>query len=99
MGENWKSIKEVLTSTCQEVLGFNNRHYKEWISKEDPYKIQEMKNKKAAINNSQTRTENVEVQVEYTETNKGMKKSPKVDKKMTWKKYQRQGKKLQEKEI
>ncbi|VDP43548.1 unnamed protein product [Schistosoma margrebowiei] len=30
--DNWKSIKEALTSTCQEVLGLNKHHHKEWIS-------------------------------------------------------------------
>ncbi|VDO87087.1 unnamed protein product [Schistosoma curassoni] len=30
--ENWKGIKEVLTSTCQEVLGRNKHYHKEWIT-------------------------------------------------------------------
>ncbi|VDP29917.1 unnamed protein product [Schistosoma curassoni] len=27
MEDNWKGIKEALTSTCQEVLGRNNHHH------------------------------------------------------------------------
>ncbi|VDP51906.1 unnamed protein product [Schistosoma margrebowiei] len=34
MEDNWKGIKEALTSTCQEVLGLNKCHHKEWISAE-----------------------------------------------------------------
>ncbi|VDP56687.1 unnamed protein product [Schistosoma curassoni] len=29
MEENWKGIKEALTSTCQEVLGLKRHHHKE----------------------------------------------------------------------
>ncbi|VDP30987.1 unnamed protein product [Schistosoma margrebowiei] len=32
MEDNWKGIKEALTSTCQEVLGRNEQHHKEWFS-------------------------------------------------------------------
>ncbi|VDP31603.1 unnamed protein product [Schistosoma margrebowiei] len=37
--DNWKSIKEALTSTCQEVLGLKKHHHKEWISTETLDKI------------------------------------------------------------
>ncbi|VDO48871.1 unnamed protein product [Schistosoma margrebowiei] len=81
MEDNWKSIKEALTSKCQEVLGLNKYHHKEWISTETLDKIKERKNKKAAINNSRTRAEKVQAQAEYTEANKQMKRSIKADKK------------------
>ncbi|VDO80394.1 unnamed protein product [Schistosoma margrebowiei] len=57
MEDNWKGIKEALTSTCQEVLGLKEHHHKKWISTETLDKIKERKNKKAAINNSRTRAE------------------------------------------
>ncbi|VDO52608.1 unnamed protein product [Schistosoma margrebowiei] len=60
MEDNWKSIKEALTSTCQEVLGLKKHHQKEWISIETLDKIKERKNKKAAINNNRTRAEKVQ---------------------------------------
>ncbi|VDP77175.1 unnamed protein product [Schistosoma mattheei] len=81
MEDNWKSIKEALTSTCQEVLGRNKHHHKEWISIETLDRIKERKNKKAGINNSQTRAEKVQAQAEYIEANKQVKKSIRADKK------------------
>ncbi|VDO66486.1 unnamed protein product, partial [Schistosoma margrebowiei] len=81
MEDNWKSIKEALTSTCQEVLGLKKHHHKEWISIEILDKIKERKNKKTAINNSRTRTEKVQAQAEYIEANKQVKKSVRADKK------------------
>ncbi|CAH8469021.1 unnamed protein product [Schistosoma curassoni] len=81
MEDNWKGIKEALTSTCQEVLGLKKYHHKEWISTETLDKIKERKNKKAAINNSRTRAEKVQAQAEYIEANKQVKRSIRADKK------------------
>ncbi|VDP56612.1 unnamed protein product [Schistosoma margrebowiei] len=52
MEDNWKSIKEALTSTCQGVMGLKKHHHKDWISIETLDMIKERKNKKTAINNS-----------------------------------------------
>ncbi|VDO94548.1 unnamed protein product [Schistosoma margrebowiei] len=79
MEDNWKSIKEALTSTCQEVLSLKKHHHKEWISIETLDKIKEMKKKKAAINNSRTQAEKVQAQAEYTEANKQVKRSIRAD--------------------
>ncbi|VDO90796.1 unnamed protein product [Schistosoma margrebowiei] len=82
MEYNWKSIKEALTLTCQEVLGLNkHHHHKEWVSIETLDKIKERKNKKTAINNSRTQAEKVQAQAEYTEGIKRVKKSIRADKK------------------
>ncbi|VDO85409.1 unnamed protein product [Schistosoma margrebowiei] len=78
---NWKGIKEALTSTCQEVLGLKKYHHKEWISIETLDKIKERKNKKTAINSSRTRAEKFQAQAEYIEANKQMKRSIRADKK------------------
>ncbi|VDO59382.1 unnamed protein product [Schistosoma margrebowiei] len=80
MEDNWKGIKETLTSTCQEVMGLKKHHHKEWISTETLDKIKERKNKKAAINNNRTRTEKVQAQAEYTEANKQVKRSIRANK-------------------
>ncbi|VDO68520.1 unnamed protein product [Schistosoma curassoni] len=80
MEDNWKGIKEALTSTCQEVLGLKKHHHKEWISIETLDRIKERKNKKTAINNSRTRTEKVQVQAEYIEANKQVEMSIVADK-------------------
>ncbi|VDP43502.1 unnamed protein product [Schistosoma margrebowiei] len=81
MEDNWNGTKEVLTSTCQEVLCLNKHHHKEWISIKTLDKIKERKNKKTAINNNRTRVEEVQAQAEYIEANKQVKRSIRADKK------------------
>ncbi|VDO85247.1 unnamed protein product [Schistosoma curassoni] len=80
MESNWKGIKEAITSTCYEVLGHNKPHHREWITVDTLDKIQERRNKKAAINTSRTRTERAKAQAEYTEVNKQVKRSIRTDK-------------------
>ncbi|VDP63900.1 unnamed protein product [Schistosoma curassoni] len=75
MESNWKGIKGAITSTCHEVTGHEEHHHKEWITVDTLDKIQERRNKKAAINTSQTRAEKVKAQAEYTEVNKQVKRS------------------------
>ncbi|VDP39812.1 unnamed protein product, partial [Schistosoma margrebowiei] len=77
---NWKWIKEVITSTCYEVLGHKRHHHKEWITVDTLDKIQERRNKKAAINTSRTRAEKAKAQAEYTELKKQVKRSIRTDK-------------------
>ncbi|VDP42799.1 unnamed protein product [Schistosoma mattheei] len=79
MENNWEGIQEVLTSTCQEVLGRKKHHDEEWISMGTLDKIQERKNKKTAIS-SRTRTENVGAQAECTQANEQVKRSIIADK-------------------
>ncbi|VDP78732.1 unnamed protein product [Schistosoma mattheei] len=70
MEDNWKEIKKAVTSTCQEGLGHKKHHHKGWISIETLSKTRERKNTNTAINSSQTRTEQVKAQGEYTGINK-----------------------------
>ncbi|VDP35474.1 unnamed protein product [Schistosoma margrebowiei] len=77
---NWKRIKEAIISTCHEVLGHKKHHHKEWITVDTLDKIQEQRNKKAAINTSRTRAEKAKAQAEYTVVNKQVKKSIRTDK-------------------
>ncbi|VDO71573.1 unnamed protein product [Schistosoma margrebowiei] len=77
---NWKGIKEAITSTCHEVLGHKKHHHKEWITVDTLDKIQERRNKKAAINTSRTRAEKAKAQAGYTEVNKQVKRSVRTDK-------------------
>ncbi|VDP41202.1 unnamed protein product [Schistosoma margrebowiei] len=77
---NWKGIKEAITSTCHEVLGHKKHHHKEWITVDTLDKIQERRNKKAAINTSRTRAEKTKAQAEYTEVSKQVKKNIRTDK-------------------
>ncbi|VDP50913.1 unnamed protein product [Schistosoma mattheei] len=78
--DNWKGIKEALTSTCQEVLGLKKQHHKECTSIETPDMIEERKKEKTVINNSRTRAERVQAQAEYIEANKQVKRSMRADK-------------------
>ncbi|VDO94904.1 unnamed protein product [Schistosoma margrebowiei] len=64
---NWNEIKEAITSTCHEVLSHKRHHHKKWITVDTLDKIQERRNKKAAINTSRTRAEKAKAQAEYTE--------------------------------
>ncbi|VDP26768.1 unnamed protein product [Schistosoma mattheei] len=77
---NWKGTREALTSTCQEVLCRKKHHHKEWMSIETVDKIQEMKNKKTALNSSRTRAWKHKSQAEYTKASKQVKKSIRANK-------------------
>ncbi|VDP26900.1 unnamed protein product [Schistosoma mattheei] len=57
--DNWKGIKEALTSTRHKILGCKKHRHKGWISTEILDKIEERKNKKTAIDNNLTRAEKV----------------------------------------
>ena len=54
--EQWKTIKEAVTTTCNKVLGLKKPCHKEWISPMTLEMIAEIKIKKAAVNTSQTRS-------------------------------------------
>ncbi|VDP56307.1 unnamed protein product [Schistosoma curassoni] len=77
--DNWKGIKEALTSTYHEILGRKKHHHKEGIFTEILDKTEERKNKKTAINNNLTKAEKVKEQAEYSEANKQVKKSIKAN--------------------
>ncbi|VDO51211.1 unnamed protein product [Schistosoma margrebowiei] len=80
MESKWTGIKEAITSICHEVLGHKKHHHKKWITVDTLDKIQERRNKKAAINTSRTRVEKAKAQAEYTEVNKQVKSSIRNDK-------------------
>lgn len=55
-------------------------NHKEWISEDSLKKIEHRKEKKAEINNNRTHAEKAKAQEQYTEANKSVKESIKVDK-------------------
>ncbi|VDP58523.1 unnamed protein product [Schistosoma margrebowiei] len=57
MESNWSGRKEAITSTYHEVLGHKDHHHTEWMIVYTLNKIQERRNKKAAINTSRTRAQ------------------------------------------
>ncbi|VDP11188.1 unnamed protein product [Schistosoma margrebowiei] len=79
MQSNWKGIEEAITSKCHEVLGHKKHHHKGWITVDTLDKIEERRNKKAAINISRTRAEKVKAQAEYTAVNKQVRRSIRTD--------------------
>ena len=66
----WQQITEMWTSTCSEVLGKKKYQQKDWISADTLKKVLVRKEKKGAINNSQTRAAKATAQEEYTEANR-----------------------------
>ena len=80
MDQMWLRVKETVTSTCQEVLGTKKRIHKEWITSQTVKEIEARKQKKAAVNNSRTRTGKARARDEYAEANKQVRKSIKADK-------------------
>ena len=78
--QQWKNIKETLTSTCEEVVGYRKHTHKEWITADTLRKIEVRKQKKSAVNNSRTRTSKAKAQEEYSEANREVKRSIKADK-------------------
>ena len=76
----WRKVKEVMTATCSDVLGPVKYHHKDWLSTETMKKIQDRKEKKAAVNNSRTRAERSQAQEAYSQANKTVKKSIRSDK-------------------
>ncbi|VDP37483.1 unnamed protein product [Schistosoma mattheei] len=75
-----RGSKRQSTSTFHEVLDHKKHHHKEWITVDILNKIQERRNKKAAINTSRTRAEKAKAQAEYAEVNKQVKRSIRTDK-------------------
>jgi hypothetical protein len=72
--ENWKIVRDAVTSTCQEVLGPKKRNQMGWISGPKLKKIEERKRKKVDINSSRTRGLKNMAQKEYSELHKKVKK-------------------------
>lgn len=77
---NWHRVKKAVQSTCQEVLGKKKIIHKEWITAGTLKTIEERKRKKAEINNSRTRAQKARSQKDYSDSNRKVKKSIRLDK-------------------
>ena len=77
---HWGKIKDVLTSSCREVLGPKTTINKEWITQDSLDKIKVRRELKSKVNNCRTRTDKQAAQEEYSEANKEVKSSIKRDK-------------------
>ncbi|XP_028649227.2 LOW QUALITY PROTEIN: uncharacterized protein LOC114645554 [Erpetoichthys calabaricus] len=78
---SWQAVKETLRTACQEVVGTKKQHHKEWITAGTLGRIEERKQKKAAVNNSRTRASKATAKEEYAEAHRTVKKSIRKDKK------------------
>ena len=76
----WDKTKDAVKGTCQEELGPQKRQQKEWIKEETVRKIEERKEKKAALNECKTRAKKATAQEEYSEAHKQVRQSIKNDK-------------------
>ena len=78
--EKWKVIEEAVTSSCQQILSQKKYTHKDWISTETLEKIDESKNRKAALSNSRTCSEKITAQAPFTEADKMVRKKIRADK-------------------
>ena len=78
--QQWSKMKEVVTSTCNEVLGRKKINHKDWITPGTLELVAERKKTKAKVNVSRTRSEKTRAQEAYTIANRKVKNSIKADK-------------------
>src|ERR1700729_3288611 len=78
--DHWLQVKEVLTSSCETVLGKKEYQHKEWISAVTLTKLHERRTKKTILCSSKTRAAKAIAQELYVKANKEVKSSIKADK-------------------
>ena len=78
--DQWNKMKEIVTSTCEEVLGRKKRVHKDWITPDTLKLVTDRKKKKAAVNVSHTRLEKARAQEAYAIANRRVKNSIKAEK-------------------
>ena len=78
--EQWHSLRETWKATCTTALGRKTRKHKEWITSDTWTLITERKNLKDRINQTQDQEEKHELQVQYWEKNRQVKRSAMKDK-------------------
>ena len=77
---HWTKVKEVFTTTCQEVLGEKKREHKEWITQHSLDLIRKRRQLKAEVNASRTRGTRADAQEQYRTAAKDVKRALKQDK-------------------
>ena len=78
--EQWRSLRETWKATCTTALGRKTRKHKEWITSDTWTLITERKNLKDRINQTQDQEEKHELQAQYWEKNRQVKRSARKDK-------------------
>ena len=78
--EHWNQVKEIFTSTCEDVMGRKTTKHKDWISQNSLDKINVRRQKKADVSSSRTRNEKETARLEYAGAARDVKRSIKRDK-------------------
>ena len=78
--EQWKNVKEIITTSCNDILGHKKPCHKEWITPKTLEMIADRKKKKAAVNTSRTRSGKASACEAYTAANRRVKHSIRADK-------------------
>ena len=78
--EQWKNVKEIITTSCNDILGHKKPCHKEWITPKTLEMIADRKKKKAAVNTSRTRSGKASACEAYTTANRRVKHSIRADK-------------------
>ena len=76
----WEKSKTAWKKACDVVLGKRTSQHREWLSVGTLAKTAVRREKKAALNIAKTRAAKAQRQAEYTEANKEVKKSARMDK-------------------
>ncbi|CAC5404203.1 unnamed protein product [Mytilus coruscus] len=80
IADHWQEIKNGFTTACEKSVGLKNRKHQEWITPETLVKVEERKNFKNILNNSNTRSAKQSASREYTTANKDVRNSARRDK-------------------
>ena len=78
--EQWSSLRDTWKTTCKTVLGKKTRKHKEWLTTDTWALITERKHIKDLINQTQDQADKQELQAQYWEKNKEVKRSARRDK-------------------
>ena len=73
-------VKEEFTETCKSVLGTRKRQYKHWLTAVIINKIEKRKEVKQKLIQAKTRGQKRQLQLEYSEKQKEVKKCARRDK-------------------
>ena len=77
---HWNHIKQAITTTCQDALGFQEREHKQWISQRSLEFIERRRQMKELVNTSKTRAMKEKRRKLYRDAARDVKKSIKNDK-------------------
>ena len=78
--EEWQTVREIWTTTCNKVLGKKTRQHKEWLTTETWTLIADRGYLKGQINQTSDNDEKRDLQARYWEVNRKVKKSARKDK-------------------